>query len=455
VLGYTGSEPYLVFIRSTVYDGGSNNNGHLDPGESADLTSTLVNIGGTDIINLNTTIQSSDPYISVTDNTGYFGALPVDSVKENTVDPYTLSADASAPHGHNAEFMLVATGDGGFIDTTYFNLCIGQDVPTDTGYYYAYYSGGPHLHCPTFDWLAIDTSQSQYAGTSLDLIDNQNAIVNLPFNFTYYGVDYNRISVGSNGFVAMDSTNDVDWSNTGIPSTDGPPTMIAAFWSDLDPGNSGAPSDIYWYYDQPNNRFIIEYFQVEHWPSGSNETFEVILYDPAYYPTPTGDGEILIQYLVPPQSNLATIGIENSTETVGIEYYYNDNYNQWAVPVTSNFAIKYTTHTPAPGINEFDEPTQVSQLQLEVSPNPCNSHTKIRYSIPDTKPLIRNPAISIYDAAGRLVKSFSLESSIEYPASEIVWDGTDQANRKVPEGVYFVHLETYAGQITTKIIVVR
>ena len=445
----------MVFVRSTVYDAGGNNNGRLDPGESIDLTSTLVNIGGADLTDLNTTIQTSDSYITITDNTGYFGSLPVDSVKENTGDPYVLSSSASAPHGHSAAFTLIATGDGGFVDTAYFDLCIGQDAPTDTGLYYAYYSGGPHPHCPTFDWIAIDTTQSVNVGTSLDLLDNQNALVNLPFNFTYYGTSYNNISVGSNGFVAMGYTTDVDWSNTGIPSADGPPAMIASYWSDLDPGNAGAPSDIYWYYDQPNNRFIIEYFQVEHWPSGSHETFEVILYDPAHYPTPTGDGEIVVQYLVSPQTNLGTIGIENSTETVGIEYYYNDDYNQWAAPVTANFAIKFTTYNPTPGITEFDEPIPISQLQLHVSPNPFNSNTKIGYSILDTRSLMRNPEIGIYDAAGRLVKSFNLESSIENQISAVVWDGTDQANQKVAEGVYFVRLETSEQQATAKIIMVQ
>ena len=334
-------------------------------------------------------------------------------------------------------------------------MCIGQDVPTDTGRYYAYYAGGPHPHCPSFNWVAIDTTQSVYAGTSLDLLDNQNATVNLPFTFTYYGMNYNQISVGSNGFVALGYTSDVDWSNTGIPSADGPPAMIAAYWSDLDPGNAGAPSDIYWYYDQPNNRFIVEYFQVEHWPSGSNETFEVILYDPAHYPTPTGDGEILIQYLVAPQSNVGTIGIENGTETVGIQYYYNDDYNQWAVPVTANFAIKYTTHDPTPGISEYDEPSQISQLQLQINPNPFSSNTRIRCSIVDTGSLIRNASVVIYDATGRPVRSFDLESSSENPASEVTWDGTDQANRRVPEGIYFARLETADIQATAKIILVR
>lgn len=429
----------------------------MDPGETVDLTSTLVNIGGADLTNLATTIECFDPVITITDNSGVFGSLPVNTVMENTGDPYVISASASAINGHSADFTIISTADGGFVDTSYFRLCIGQDAPTDTGCYYAYYSGGPHVHCPQVDWVAIDTTQTTYVGTSLNLFDNQTVVVNLPFTFTYYAIDYNRISICSNGWIAMDSTNNVDWSNSGIPAPDGPAAMIAPYWADLDPGNSGASSDIYYYYDQPNNRFIIEYFQVEHWPSGSPETFEVILYDPLYYPTPTGDGEILFQYQVELQNTNGTVGIENSAENVGIEYFYDNNYHEWAAPITSCFAIRFTTYDPGqPGVNEYDEPTVANgQISLNVSPNPFHNTTNIRYSILDAGYSMQNPAVRVYNAAGRLVKSFDLESTIENPESAVVWDGRDEHNRILPNGIYFARLEADNLSAAAKIILVQ
>lgn len=192
------------------------------------------------------------------------------------------------------------TANGGFVDTLDFVLVAGQGVPTDTGYYYSYYSGGPHLNCPVFNWIAIDSTQTANPGVSLDLFDNQTVRVGLPFAFQYYGTDYDTISICSNGWVAMGSQTATDWTNSNIPNPDGPDAMIAGMWDDLDPGNIGASSDIYYYNDAANHRFIIEYFQVEHWPSGNHETFEITLYDPVYYPTPTDDGEIIVQYLDEP-----------------------------------------------------------------------------------------------------------------------------------------------------------
>jgi hypothetical protein len=112
-------------LGTTIYDAGGNNNGRLDPGETVDLTSTLRNTGAVDFTGLSTTIECSDPYITITDNAGYFGSLAVDSIKENTGDPYVVSADPSTPTGHIAEFNLIAD-DGGYVDTLAFVLIVGN-----------------------------------------------------------------------------------------------------------------------------------------------------------------------------------------------------------------------------------------------------------------------------------------------------------------------------------------
>jgi immune inhibitor A len=92
---------------------------------------------------------------------------------------------------------------------------------------------------------------------------------------------------------------------------------------------------------------------------------------------------------------------------------------------------------------------------LTISPNPCRSATKIRYSILDTRYLIQNPILNIYDASGRLVKSFNPESSIQDQESAVMWDGTDQSNRQLPSGVYFVNLKTPDHSITEKLLLIR
>ena len=166
-------------------------------------------------------------------------------------------------------------------------------------------------------------------GSIVSEITNEDAdtvTVPLPFTFTYYGEDYNTIGVCSNGFMEFPSSTYRFGSNTGIPSVGGPRAMIAPFWDDLDPSEAG---DIYQYYDSAEHRWIIEFYQVDHYGGpGDYEIFQVILYDPAYYATPTGDGEIVVQYLVAMQQTGNTVGIENFSETIGIQYHYDGMYHE-------------------------------------------------------------------------------------------------------------------------------
>jgi CubicO group peptidase (beta-lactamase class C family) len=99
------------------------------------------------------------------------------------------------------------------------------------------------------------------------------------------------------------------------------------------------------------------------------------------------------------------------------------------------------------------EPAQI--VRLQVTPNPFHSKTNIRYSILDTRSLIRKPTIGIYDAAGRLVKSFNLESSIENQESTVVWDGRDAQNRMLGSGVYFIKLTSGNMEETKKVLFVK
>lgn len=48
----------------------------------------------------------------------------------NTATPFSLNANTLTFPGHQARMMLVLTGNGGFADTTYFNVAVGTAWPT-------------------------------------------------------------------------------------------------------------------------------------------------------------------------------------------------------------------------------------------------------------------------------------------------------------------------------------
>ena len=429
--------PNLYVSDHQVLDG---NNGILEPGETADLVITLHNAGIQEATNTLGKLTTNDTYVTISDSLGFYGNILPDSERTNMSDPFTVSASSLTPYGYVVDFDLIVTADS-YVDTTDFTLTVGQLVPSDTGYYYSYWSGGPHTQCPVFEWFPIDTTQTANPGVSLNInSDDQTVQVTLPFTFCYYGVNYTQISVCSNGWISMGSTTITDWSNSGIPNADGPPAMVAGVWDDLYPGYSGHPADIYSYDDAANHRFVVEFFRVPHLgASTTNETFEFLLFDPVYYPTPTGDGEIIVQYLVTMQQTDNTLGIENYAETVGIQYYLDGAYHVNAAPVTDSFAIKYTTWPPGTGIEEQGKISSLPPRTMlsALYPNPFNQRMKISYQVSE----LSRVGLKVYDASGRLVRSLA-EGTHKPGYYTVLWDSKDDIGRAVSAGVYFVRFET-------------
>ncbi len=94
-------------------------------------------------------------------------------------------------------------------------------------------------------------------------------------------------------------------------------------------------------------------------------------------------------------------------------------------------------------------------LNLSISPNPFRNRTTIKFQNPNTKSQNKdvgqdfNLALKIYNASGRLVKSFNLGSLL------LTWDGTDDTGYQLPAGVYFAELKTTGGSIRQKVVMLK
>jgi hypothetical protein len=334
---------------------GGDGDGDPDPGESIGLEVTLTNEGPCDLASIEGVLSTADPLVAVTSGQATFGDAPSGAPAGNDGVPFILSISPGAPAEHEVEMTLSLTADGGTytyqdaVPVSFTVVGTPSTLPTgpDAHGYYAYDAGdslyGP---APTFEWVEIAPPGP---GTIItEITDADAAVTSAPifFNFKYYGRSYTQISVCSNGFVSMGVTDYRLGDNSGIPESHGPPNMIAPFWDDLDPSVGG---DIYKWYDTANHRFIVEFDEVRHWASPDTETFQVILYDPAHYPTPTGDGQILFQYLDTTRTDECTVGIEDDVALDGIEYLYDGAYGAHSVPIVDGTAILFTTDPPAAG----------------------------------------------------------------------------------------------------------
>jgi hypothetical protein len=87
------------------------------------------------------------------------------------------------------------------------------------------------------------------------------------------------------------------------------------------------------------------------------------------------------------------------------------------------------------------------RLLLELYPNPTRANSTISYSLLHAGRI----SLSVYGVSGRLVKTL-MEQHQEPGTYSCVWDSKDDADRKVPPGVYFCILETDDGQISKKLV---
>lgn len=126
------------------------------------------------------------------------------------------------------------------------------------------------------------------------------------------------------------------------------------------------------------------------------------------------------------------------------------------VTVTAKNNIPYIDSIPVI-LTHIEEGAQLTTnaSNIMVQPNPFTHRTQIRYTIHDSRSMIEDPTIKIYDAGGRLVMSFNLESSIQNQESSVIWSGTDWTGNRLPAGVYFVQAITFEEKHTVRVLLVR
>ena len=108
-----------------------------------------------------------------------------------------------------------------------------------------------------------------------------------------------------------------------------------------------------------------------------------------------------------------------------------------------------------------------SGFRLEARPNPFSYTTVIRFSIlarpasqgeagdsgyseqelRNSNFKMRKHTLKVYDASGRCIRSFHLESCIVNRESVVSWDGRDVDGKQLPPGVYFIRLLSEGGSV--------
>jgi len=115
--------PELRFEGFAIYDESGNDNGRLDPGETANLEISIINEGSSEAYNVAAELEALCEYISVQEGDVVYGNLTVGETGSNM---FTVVASTECPDGTQAKFELLIEAQGGLSTTDSLDIFIGQ-----------------------------------------------------------------------------------------------------------------------------------------------------------------------------------------------------------------------------------------------------------------------------------------------------------------------------------------
>ncbi len=160
--------------------------------------------------------------------------------------------------------------------------------------------------------------------------DGVTAALPIGFNFSFYGINYSQVYVGTNGWISFSPGQPTTYTSAPLPSTAAsvPKNCIMAPWQDWTLTSTGTIR----YQTQgvaPNRRFVVSYNQIPLYLCGSTRgTFQIVLHEC------TGFIDVFISSkptCTVWQGGTAVLGLQNAAGT-SAQVVANRNSTQWTVP---------------------------------------------------------------------------------------------------------------------------
>jgi hypothetical protein len=248
--------PVFEIITPFVLDDSQGNeNGRLDPGESAVITFTVKNKGGADAVNPIIEIAGNSPYLIIDSEVQQLEVIPAG---EQILVSFPVHAHSSAIEGTFVELNLVV--EDGHIDHATTTLIIGQVPEMQIGN-----GNNAATLYPFYNYYKANRSQMLYLAS--DFGAGEKIITEIGFDIMRFSNDYNNlpnfrilikttdISVMPNSFVNMDDATQVFFAD----AYQMPTALGWHIWDIAD-----------FTYDGTSNLIIeIAWGQLTHWTSSS------------------------------------------------------------------------------------------------------------------------------------------------------------------------------------------
>ncbi len=259
------------------------------------------------------------------------------------------------------------------------------------------------LSLTTFNWVSTSTP----TGITHD---DETKSFNLPFKFKFYGKEYSRVYVCSNGFLSFlfPSTT---YKPRNIPNSSSPNALVAGFWRDLHPERGGRIT-----YYSGRDKFVVTYENVPNKINNNTQTFQIILYP---------NGEIVFQYRDITGDQTTVIGLENEDGSKG----------KSAATPSSGTAYRWIPSTKSIKSTTESETLHIKNLVLH------RNHGIVLFTSSPTKDV----KISIYNVLGQRVfdEWFTPSRRIEFSLPDL------------SKGMYIINIRTGLLHTRKKVLILE
>jgi carboxypeptidase T len=500
---------YVTVPSLVISDG----NGRMDPGDTIDLLATARNDGLAEVTGLSIRLTCDDPYVVMLHASDAIGTLASGQSWENTADPFRIQIEPDCPIGRNINFMLITDGSGGIHNETPYTFPVGelptiyandfetasdwvQDA-THTAYTGAFVRIDPietdfqpgDDATPGPGVYALVTAQNPSGMESIDDVDlGVSAIRSPDFDLSGYpgvrlsmnyfhgqrdtgddpGGDYFSIDVSSdagatwvnlvrNGDVASSPAWQnlvVDLSNFITLTSQVRLRVRAADRSNAIDTVEGGIDDVYLYSAASPNEAPGAPTPLDP-PDGGDVASSVTLVvgnandpegDPLTYGFRVYSDADLTNLVASasgiPQGATATSWEVDAPLESGTYYwraYAADPRQRGLYGSTWSFHFR--------GASDVADMHQGAGIAVTATPNPARAGIRIRYMTPPTL----TSRLAVYDPQGRAVRDLPMPPSAA-GWHDVVWDGLDDAGRRVPSGSYWVRLWTPGVMRTVRVV---
>lgn len=452
----------VPMITNYVISEDDNNNGILDPGETANLSIAIANNGHADITGISTQLITDNDLISIS----YFVTeIPSISAGGEELAMYELEADSSIELG--TVFTLGMYAQSEYFD---FHTSINSSIGFVT-------EGFESQDFNTFDWqfsganwlISDDSYAGNFSAQSDDIDDQETTSMSITIdNPSAAEVSFARKVSSENGWdfykfyingEEMESlSGEVSWETV---SFDIPAGTVELVWEYNKDYVYSSGSDCIWIdevvfpgvgsLDYPiifASEDEIDFGQVN-----IGETEEA-MFTIVNFGNETLSGTITTPENFTVSSNRNEVEYEiaagESQDFMLLFEAEEDGNTEGVVSITSNDQDLEIMVSAT--LTDYED-DNVSALVTNLAgnyPNPFNPTTSINFAMAEAGKV----QIDVYNILGQKVKSL-VNNHMEAGNHQVVWNGKDNANSPVASGVYFYKMKTGRYTSTKKMLMLK